>query len=93
MTPERKSDILFWGQVGLYVAGMVFLLGLLFLFWYAITTQLRTMEEDRARDKAMLQQHNEAMQDHATARQEHTRVFDAMLTRHEAVMERLSQPR
>ena len=64
MTTERKSDILFWGQVGLYITGMVFLLGLLFLFWYAITTQMQTMEVDRARDRAMLQQHNEAMQDH-----------------------------
>lgn len=64
MTSSTRETILFWCQVGLFVSAMLLLLGLLVLSWYFITAQVRTLEENRSRDKAMLQQHYEAMRDH-----------------------------
>lgn len=81
MTPEHRTTLLFWCQVGLYVTAMVTLLGILATFWFVLTSTMRTMDENRARDKAMLQQHYEAMADHARGREEHAKAFDAMLQR------------
>lgn len=82
MTPERRTAILFWCQVSLFIAGAVYILALMALMWFLVISTMRTMEENRLRDKAMLQQHYEAMADHARAREEHARAFDAMLQRH-----------
>jgi uncharacterized membrane protein len=81
MTTSSRESVLFWCQVGLYVTAMVTLLGILATFWFVLMTQMRAMEEDRARSRAELQQHTEAMQDHARAREQHARAFEAMLER------------
>ena len=82
MTPERRSAILFWCQVSLYLSimGAIIAIVLLFAFW--LNTLRFDMDVDRIRDRAMLQQHYEAMADHARAREQHSRAFDAMLQRH-----------
>ena len=82
MTPERRTAILFWCQVSLFIAGAIYILALMALMWFLVISTMRTMEENRIRDKAMLQQHYEAMADHARGREEHARAFDAMLQRH-----------
>jgi hypothetical protein len=82
MSPERRTAILFWCQVGLYLSimGAIITVVLLFAFW--LNTLRFDLDEDRAREKAMLQQHYEAMADHVRAREQHSRAFDAMLQRH-----------
>ena len=82
MTTERRTTVLFWCQVALYVTAMVTMLGILITLITFVVSTMRTMEVDRIRDRAMLQQHYEAMADHARAREEHARAFDAMLQRH-----------
>ena len=64
MSPSTRETVLFWCQVSLYVSAMLLLLGALALAWYFITAQVRTLEEARARDKAMLQQHATELQQH-----------------------------
>ena len=64
MSPERKADILFWCQVSLYLTIMGAIITVLFLFAFWLNTLRLDMEQDRAKDKAMLQQHYEAMKDH-----------------------------
>ena len=82
MTPERRTTLLFWCQVALYVTAMVTMLGILITLMTFVVSTMRTMDVDRARDRAMLQQHYEAMADHARGREQHAKAFDAMLQRH-----------
>jgi uncharacterized membrane protein YdbT with pleckstrin-like domain len=81
MTHETRDTVLFWCQVGMAIAVMVLLLGLLVLAWYFITAQVRTMEEDRAKDRVMLQQHLNLLADHDRAREESHAAFMALLAR------------
>ena len=69
MTPERREGILFWCQVALYLSIMSAILTVVLLFAFWLNTLRLDMDVDRARDKAMLQQHYEAMRDHETMMQ------------------------
>lgn len=80
MSPETRTSILFWCQVGLYVTAMVAMLGLLATLVVFVVSSMRTMDENREKDRAMLQQHYTDMQQH----------HEAMLD-HRAFMNRLSQ--
>ena len=91
MTVTTRATVLFWCQVGLYVTAMVTLLGILATFWFVLTSQLRTMEEDRARDRVMLQQHMSVLADHDRAREQHALAFAQRVKDHAALMERLSR--
>lgn len=88
MSPERRETVLFWCQVGLYLSimGAIMAVVLLFAFW--LNTLRLDMEEDRARDRAMLQQHRNDMADHERHEQEQTRVSERLQANFEASMER-----
>jgi len=81
MTPETRTTILFWCQVGLFVTAMVLILGILALAWYFITAQIRAMDENRDKDRAMLQQHMSLLRDHDRAREQHALAFEALIER------------
>jgi len=98
MSPARRETILFWCQVGLFVTAMVTLLGILTLLTFFVVTHVTALDVDRARDKAMLQQHqtelaqhNEALIDHDRARDEASAAFSQMLADHQAQMRLLQQ--
>ena len=94
MSPSTRETILFWCQVGLYISAMLLLLGALVLAWYFITAQVRTLEEARARDKAMLQQHATELQQHQQSLQHGEQLLaesrQALLD-HQRQMERLAR--
>jgi hypothetical protein len=77
MTPERKADVLFWCQVALYltIMGAIITTMILFAFW--LNTLRLDLEEARARDRAMLQQHQTVLADHDRAREQHDRDHQA----------------
>ena len=81
MTPERRATVLFWCQVGLFVCAMVTMLGILATLIFFTISQIRALDENRERDKAMLQQHTDTMHEHARAREQHALAFEAMLER------------
>lgn len=92
MTLATRDTVLFWCQVSLYVSAIVTLLGILAIFWFVLTSQMHAMEENRARDKAMLQQHMSVLQDHDRAREQHAKEFERTLQHHDETMQRLRQP-
>lgn len=71
MTPERKADVLFWIKVSLGLTGMLLMFGMLACLIFFTVAQIRTLDENRARDRAMLQQHSTELQQHHEAMQDH----------------------
>ena len=89
MSPTSRDTVVFWIKVSLGLSSILLLLGMLACLIFFTIAQIRTLDENRERDKAMLQQHStelqqhqKALQDHVRAREEHARAFDAMLQRH-----------
>ena len=98
MTPETRSTVLFWLTVSLGLTGMLLMFGMLACLIFFTIAQIRTLDENRARDKAMLQQHYEAMQAHEAARQQHeitfartVQAFDAILDNHKRFIHSLER--
>jgi hypothetical protein len=92
MSPERRSTVLFWCQVALYVTIMGAIVTTMILFAFWLNTLRRDMEEDRARERALLQQHQSGLADHDRAREAASAAFAQLLRDHQAQM-RLLQPR
>lgn len=62
MSPSTRDTVLFWCQVSLFVTAMVTMLGILITLVVFVISTMRTMDEHRARDRAMLQQHQQSLQ-------------------------------
>jgi uncharacterized membrane protein YdjX (TVP38/TMEM64 family) len=71
MTPSTRATVLFWCQVGLFVTIMGAIIAVVCLFAFWLNTLRFDLEENRARDKAMLQQHYTELQQHHEAMQDH----------------------
>lgn len=89
MTTSTRDTVLFWCQVALYLTIMGAIITVLCLFAFWLNTFRLDMQEDRARDRAMLQQHLSVLQDHDRAREQHAMEFKRTLQHHEETMERL----
>jgi predicted membrane protein len=81
MLHTTRATVLFWCQVALYITimGAIVTVVLLFAFW--LNTLRLDMEEDRARARAELQQHQTMLADHDRAREESHAAFMALLAR------------
>lgn len=91
MSPARRDTILFWCQVSLFVTAMVTLLGILILLAFFVVSQMHAMDVDRARDRAMLQQHSRLLDAHDRARDTASAAFAQLLADHQAQMRLLHQ--
>ena len=80
MTPSTRDTVLFWIKVGLGLTGMLLMFGMLTCLIFFTVAQIRTLDENRARDRAMLQQHSTEQRQH----------HEAMLD-HRALMQRLAR--
>ena len=87
MSPSTRATVLFWCQVSLYVSAMVTMLGILITLVVFVISTMRTMDENRARDRAMLQQHQQSLQHGEHLLQESRQA----LQDHQRQMERLGR--
>ena len=71
MTPSTRDTVLFWIKVSLGLTGMLLMFGMLTCLIFFTIAQIRTLDENRARDRAMLQQHSTELQQHHEAMQDH----------------------
>ena len=55
MTPSTRDTVLFWIKVSLGLTGMLLMFGMLTCLIFFTIAQIRTLDENRARDRAMLQ--------------------------------------
>lgn len=105
MSPESRTTVLFWCQVGLYVTAMVLMLGVLAASWYFVVSGIHALDESRQRERVMLDQHRSEMQAHARFLHDHdraseqqaeaftrtTQAFDAMLHNHQTILRELAR--
>jgi hypothetical protein len=77
MRPTTRETVLFWCQVGLFltIMGAIITVVILLAFW--LNTLRLDLDENRARDRAMLQQQQSALADHDRAREQHDRDHQA----------------
>ena len=52
MTPSTRDTVLFWIKVGLGLTGMLLMFGMLTCLIFFTVAQIRTLDENRARDRA-----------------------------------------
>ena len=91
MSSSTRDTVLFWIKVSLGLTGILLMFGMLTCLIFFTIAQIRTLDEHRERDKAMLQQHMSVLADHDRAREQHALAFEQRVKDHAALMERLSQ--